>query len=772
MKQKSIILKLLPFIIGSLFLITLSVHALSKRQLTNIIDKSQQKIFSEKIDVVWESLQQVNTQLEETGMVEAYIDDFQTTEINRLTNIYYRQLHSPVKPILMNEQATILLHPSVPTGQTLKEDNGTPFIYPETESGQFYTTFAGEKTWYIYRVFRPWKWVIAYAVPLRKKYEDVQQFSSLLFGIMFTISVVVASLLSLIIAKIIYPIKTLTTATVNISQGHLDHPITISTNDEIGVLADSFDRMRNAIREQITQLSLEVEERKRVENELRDLKGYLADIINSMPSAIIGIDAKLVITLWNLKAEKLTGISAQEAFAKPLHTVYPELKEVYTLIAKSMEYGETRKITNRERLIGTTPVYEDLTIYPLTTHSAQNPGAVIRIDDVTKEHELELQLHHSNKMDAIGQLAGGIAHDFNNMLGGVLGAAQLLQTTTDSDNPRNEKYINIIIKSATRAAELTKKLLAFGRKGKIVSTAIDIHVLLTDAVDILSRTIDKKVRINKVLQAENPVITGDSSGLLNAFINLGINASHAMPNGGTLHIRTSNLILDAAFCTNSSFEISEGEYIQIAFEDNGTGIKPEHIEKIFTPFFTTKQQGDGAGLGLAAVYGTVKAHNGSITVDSILERGTTFTLLLPCSEDSVSNKPANTGYRKGSGNVLLVDDEEIMRIVGQQMLKELGYTVQLAESGEEAVQFIRDKGELIDVIIIDIIMPVMDGKEAIKRIREINTDVKIILSSGFAKKEQLSEIAHFDITGFLHKPYRMPELSKIMEEALAEQSDN
>lgn len=765
MKIRSITLKLLPFIIGSFILVTFSVLVLSKVQLTKLIDKSQQEIFEEKLDVIWESLKRVDDRLQQTGLVEAYADDFKSSIITNLQNTYYRQPQINFKPIIVDSTSKVLMHPTLPAGHILENGSENLFAPRPDARGEFYTTVSGEKVWYIYREFEPWKWIVVYAVPLAEKYADVRKFSVLLFVTMFTITLLVAGALSFIITRLMRPISELTGITSQISKGNLDQPINIRTSDEIGVLANSFDSMRNAIQEQISRLSQEVSERKKIENELRDLERYLSDIINSMPSAIIGIDDHFRITQWNTNAANITGIPAAEAYNRSLDEVYPEFSEIYSLIAESMEQFDTKRLVKRERQTANGLVYEDLTIYPLASQATRGGGAVIRIDNVTKEYELEMQINHSSKMDAIGQLAGGVAHDFNNMLAGILGAAQLLQAVTVEHSPQAANYIDIIIKSSTRAADLTKKLLAFGRKGKIVSTSIDIHALIDDTIDILTRTIDKKVIVKKSLEAQHHFIVGDTSGLQNVFMNLGINASHAMSDGGELNIVTRNTCLDSKYCDDSPFEISAGEYIQIEFKDSGHGILPEHLKKIFDPFFTTKIQGKGAGLGLSAAYGTVQDHHGVISVESQLQQGTTFSILLPCSEEQKMEIIPEPEIARGVGTVLLVDDEEVIRVTGKHMLEQMGYTVHVAENGKEAVRFMRNGTHRIDVIILDMIMPVMDGKEAVESIRKMDANVKIIISSGFIKKDQLSTLNGLMLDGFIHKPYRMSELSQIMAQA-------
>ena len=286
--------------------------------------------------------------------------------------------------------------------------------------------------------------------------------------------------------------------------------------------------------------------------------------------------------------------------------------------------------------------------------------------------QLERVLAHSQKMDAIGQLAGGIAHDFNNMLGGIVGAAEMLSMYLP-DDPKARKFHQLIMESAGRSADLVKKLLAFSRNNPQLSSTIDVHDVLRETIMLLENTIDRRVVITVNLEAKESTIIGDPTQLQNSFLNMGINSSHAMPSGGTLCFSTRNLQLDAAYCRNSTFEIEPGEFLEIEIRDDGHGIELEHMGMIFDPFFTTKDQDKGTGLGLSAVYGSMQQHKGAVTVYSEVGCGTTFHLFLPVvSGRTELIQRVKPEAIKGSGTILVVDDEEVMRITAKAILEELG----------------------------------------------------------------------------------------------------
>ncbi len=383
-----------------------------------------------------------------------------------------------------------------------------------------------------------------------------------------------------------------------------------------------------------------------------------------------------------------------------------------------------------------------------------------------KQLKLESQLSQSQKMDAVGQLAGGIAHDFNNMLGAIMGFSELLLLPKFDLSDKAKSHVHMILKSAKRAADLTAQILTFSRKNNVELTLVDLHKILDDTHIIFSKTIDKQIKIFINKGAEHCNVTGDPAGLQNMLLNIGINASHAMPDGGTLHITTKNISLNEKYCEISPFSIVPGKYLEIEIRDNGTGISIENQKKIFEPFFTTKAQGEGTGLGLSTVYGLVQAYRGCVTVYSEEGEGTAFHVMLPLNLDHDIPEKASEQIITGSGTVLFVDDEELIRLSGESIFNELGYHVILANNGQEAVdQFIKNKNK-IDLVVLDMIMPEMNGTETFYKLREIDAHCKIIVASGFTKDENLKELYKHGLIGFVKKPFRITEISRQIANAL------
>ncbi len=577
------------------------------------------------------------------------------------------------------------------------------------------------------------------------------------------ISIIISFALAILLSrKTLRSIKNLTDSSSEIAEGNLDYPIDINSKDELGILAHSFSIMRESIKRQLSELKTEIKEHKVTTEKLMHLRNYLTNIIDSMPSMLIGVDANGVITQWNLEAAKITGYTTEETIGKKLDQIIPRLSPHMKQIEKAIETREKIFNPKLKHDVDGKSVYEDLTIYPLVING--EVGAVIRVDNITKEFEIEQQLNQSRKMDAIGQLAGGIAHDFNNMLAAIMAAAQILQNPKRNLDEKGLQFVNMILDASKQSADLVSKLLAFGRKGKVSSSTVDIHHVIDETVSLLSRTIDKRIKIIIIKQADSPTIIGDKTAILNALLNLGINASYSMPKGGSLTLESRNVYLNKNYCELSQFDISEGHYLEVAVRDTGCGIPQENINKIFEPFFTTKEQGVGSGLGLASVYGTVQDHKGSINVYSELGTGTVFHLYIPCSTQAVESVKKDEPLIHGTGKVLLVDDEDLILKTGKFTLEELGYTVVTAKNGAEAVDMYKNIYTDIDLVIMDMIMPEMNGSEAFYEMKKINPDCKVIISSGFTKDENLNQLKNDGLLGHMQKPFRDSELSKLLSE--------
>jgi PAS domain S-box-containing protein len=530
---------------------------------------------------------------------------------------------------------------------------------------------------------------------------------------------------------------------------------------EINVLGNAFARMTQQLSQTIADLQTKNEQLAISEQETRESRALLDSIINSMPSVIIGLDPHLRVTQWNSKAEHLTRLPAHAVHLRPLEEVFPRIGPHVDTIRHSIETNHVRVIPSHHEDAGGKRHHSEMTVYPLLSHGLR--GAVLRIDDTTERVEMEQRLRQSQKMDAVGHLAGGMAHDFNNMLGGILGAADVLRLRVGADEV---PLVQTISTAAERSSELIRKLLSFARKEHVALAPVDMHQVIADTAALLQRTLDKRITIEQQCAPQRALVMGDRGQLQSSLLNMGINAGQAMPAGGTLTFSTSLVTFDDQYCQRSSFPLRPGAYVRIEIRDTGTGISREHLKRIFEPFFTTKAQDKGTGLGLAAVYGSVQQHQGEILVDSEPGRGTVFTLHLPLTEAPQPEEPAHAEPVAGEGEILIIDDEPVIRIAVRFMLEGLGYTVHEAENGQAGVEFYRQHGHRIDLVLLDMLMPVMDGTECFRHLKALNPAVRVVIASGFTRDADLGGLLDEGLCGFIRKPYTLEQLSVTLHRIL------
>ncbi len=377
---------------------------------------------------------------------------------------------------------------------------------------------------------------------------------------------------------------------------------------------------------------------------------------------------------------------------------------------------------------------------------------------------LESQLIQAQKMESIGTLAAGIAHDFNNLLTGILGYTSLLKMQMDTEDEFYD-YVDGIEKPAKRCAELTQRLRGIAKQTEFQKKPMCLNDTIGEVVQLLERTIDKKILIQTYLESNLRAVNADSGQMHQVVLNIGINARDAMPMGGELTITSENIILDAKFC-RSRINAHPGEYVKISIADNGVGIDKKHIDRLFEPFFSTK--GVGSGLGLSIVYNIIQSHDGFVDIESELGKGAIFTIYLPASYEALSEE-ADEEYvlLKGTETILIVDDEEIVRDTTSLMLTNLGYQVYLASDGMEAIKLYPRHKDEIDLIILDIIMPKMDGQQTYAHLKQINPDVRVLISSGYSQHGIIEEmLSDKGVVGFVNKPHGMMQLSKAVRKAL------
>lgn len=509
-------------------------------------------------------------------------------------------------------------------------------------------------------------------------------------------------------------------------------------------------------------------ERKRTEAALRQSEERYRDLVENAHDIIYSHDLQGNYTSINKAGEVITGYTVEEALKLNLSdSVAPEsLPKAREMIRRKLagehvtayEIEITAKDGRRVTVEANTKlVYQD--------------GVPVGVQgiarDISDRKQLEDQLRQSQKMEAIGQLAGGVAHDFNNLLTAIIGYSGLALQRIEDESPL-KPYIEEIKKAGDRAANLTRQLLAFGRKQILQPLPLNLNDVITDLNKMLRRLIGEDIRLAARLDFDLKKIKADPGQIEQVLMNLVVNARDAMPRGGNLTIETANIQIDEEYA-GRHIGVSSGAYVMLAVSDNGTGMDDETEAKIFEPFFTTKEKGKGTGLGLSTVYGIVKQSGGNIWVYSEPGHGTTFKIYLPQIDDpvrTVQAKPEDDSIPGGSETVLLVEDEDVVRGLAQRILEEAGYRVITANGGAEAVTWCANNAETIHLLLTDVVMPDLSGKELAERVTSLRPQTKVLFMSGYTDEAIVHHGVLDSNVEFLQKPFTPTALSRKVRQAL------
>jgi PAS domain S-box-containing protein len=520
------------------------------------------------------------------------------------------------------------------------------------------------------------------------------------------------------------------------------------------------------------ELRQQIDERKRAEAARAEEQERLSVTLRSIGEGVITIDTAGCVTLLNKVAEQLTGWPRAEALGRPIRAVFRLLDHQKGTVQTSAveEALQGNKLVNRTRLtlLASRNEVEYLIAEsgaPMRDQHGKIIGAVLVFRDMTERQKIEEKLVRADRLESIGVLAGGIAHDFNNILTAIMGNISLASMYAKEDDKVSKRLDNAE-KAALRAQDLTQQLLTFSKGGVPLKRLASIKDLVQDSVDFSLRGSNVRCELaldNALWWAD--VDTGQMSQVMH---NLIINANQAMPHGGILAVRAENAIVDDG-CPEVLIDLKPGRYAKIIIEDEGCGIAEEQLQKIFDPYFTTKD--GGSGLGLFTTYSIVKKHDGHIDVVSSLDVGTTFSIYLPASErtcdasDSVAPGPTS-----GSGKVLVMENEEEVCDVIEGILLHFGYHVVFAKDGIEAIvayQYAKDIRAPFDAIIMDLTIPGgMGGEEAIERLRELDPDVKAIVASGYANDPIMVDYQAYGFVSRITKPYRTDTLYQTLQEVI------
>jgi PAS domain S-box-containing protein len=505
-------------------------------------------------------------------------------------------------------------------------------------------------------------------------------------------------------------------------------------------------------------------ERKQTEEKIRE-QAALLDIATDA-ILVRGLDHRIVF--WNKGAERVFGWSASEASGQDAsHLLYKTLSPqldtaLHTVLERGEWQGELQKVTKAGKEI----IVQSR--WTLVRDEADHPASILTVDtDITETKRLEAQFLRTQRLESLGTLASGIAHDFNNILTPILATAQLLPLKLPHIDDQTRRLLELLEESARRGADLVKQILSFAKGAEGKRIPMQVGHLVLEVEKIIKRTFPKSIEIQaQVLTHKLWTINADATQIHQVLTNLCVNARDAMPAGGVLSLTAENLVVDQHYAQmNPGLQV--GSYVLITVSDTGMGMSPEVTERIFEPFFTTKEPGKGTGLGLSTALGIVESHGGCLKVYSEVGRGSEFRVYLPTIEQPVAQPPQAPELPLGQGElILVVDDEAPIRELSQTALETYGYRVITAKDGVDAITLYAQSADDISLVLMDLMMPTMDGMTAIHTLQQLNPHVKVVVTSGLPRNGRFADLPSHPVRAFLSKPHTIQELLTILRQVL------
>lgn len=563
------------------------------------------------------------------------------------------------------------------------------------------------------------------------------------------------------------PLKELAATAREISGGNFGKKATIELDDEIGELAEDFNTMSTRLHEQF--------------EELRRTRSYLSNVVNSLSSALVAVDREGVVTEWNQAARAMTGLKPEDAIGMKVWEAIPMLAGSGDVLERAVVTRKPEAFPRRsdgpDPFSGDGSRYIDVSLFPLVNNCVE--GAVYRFDDVTEIERKDRQLRQAQKMEMIGNLASGIAHDFNNVLQGIMGNASLLSVQFEEGGELDlveAKYqVSTLLSISSHAKELVKQLMGLARREELALKDADLRAIVEGTLSICETSFDKAIEIERRLPGAAAPVHADPVLLEQVFLNVCVNAAHAMtimraPGaklGGRLVVELKPFHAEESFVLMHPLS-KRGDYWVVEISDTGVGMDSQTMEKVFNPFFTTKGKGQGTGLGLSTAYGITRQHGGFIDLYSSPGVGTAFRIYLPALKGAAprfAGERRDAGFERGSGAVLIVDDEDSVRIVTGSMLAKAGYEPVLCSSAEEAVGALRARPDIV-AAILDVSMPRIAGDEALRMVLAERRDLRILVATGFRMDPRVDLMLAGGAKAFLQKPFEIAELASILKSVI------
>jgi PAS domain S-box-containing protein len=500
---------------------------------------------------------------------------------------------------------------------------------------------------------------------------------------------------------------------------------------------------------------------------LKQSERQYADLYENAPDIYLTVDHGHRIVACNQMGAHLLGMAKEDIVGQSFERLFVEDRRdaLHTALEQMFAQGHELRTGEEQILMNDGGrMYVSLNSSLVVDQLGKSTTARIVARDISERKMMEAALLHAQKIDSIGNLAGGVAHDFNNILASILGAASIIRRRS-SPKTSLGKYVEIIENASRRGSSLTRQLLTFARKTETFTKPVNVNAIIQETIQLFERSVSKEITAMVDLTPDVVQVYGDEGQIQQALLNLFLNARDAMPNGGVLSVRSRVVSVDAH--TPSGFlSFKPGRYVLITVSDTGSGIPRDDQNRIFEPFFTTKDQ--GTGLGLSVFYGVIQSHAGFFDLESEIGEGTTFSIYLPEARvqapPAVRRRPQRPP--RGRENILVVDDEQSVCQVAHDMLSDLGYTVTFVNDGREGVDFYRTRQGSVDLILLDMNMPVMGGREAFEQLRRINPTIRIIIMTGYGKGILEEPTFSSEVNGFIQKPFELEELALKVRQAL------
>lgn len=751
--------------LGILLLVSIAIVIAGGTAITKISYELNRKLMMKEINTLQADIRTAVNVLKQSGVfgVESYHLKAQSDLLAELGEKYTSEEDSGTLIIVQKDNGVPLLN-----GPVEREDLSFLQGLTANTSGNLSHTYNGKSRFFCYDSYDDWSWLLILYEDDEKLLEVRRTFLTSVLIIMVVSLAAGASYLVWSTSRIIRPIRQLAFTAGEISHGNWDAALpTVKSSDEISYLTESFREMSVNLSSTYTNLNENLIKVKKSQEELSTEKERLAVTLRSIGDGVICTDTEGRITLLNKVAEELTGWSQEDALGQPFYTIFSIVGEViaghnydYNDILVRLQKGSSNGFADLTRLVSKHNIERVISTSgaPIFDVNGIALGAILVFRDISESVKLQEELIKAYKLESVGILAGGIAHDFNNLLTGILGNISLAKLAAEENEALLSK-LDTAEKASLRAKDLTAQLLTFSKGGEPVRRLTSLFRVIEES--IMFAMAGSNCRCEQFTEQDLWSVEADEGQISQVLHNLVINASQAMSDGGTIQVVSENVIVKES----EALLLEPGKYIRISVKDSGSGIDRASLAKIFDPYFTTKA--GGSGLGLASAYSIVRKHNGQIQVHSEHGKGSTFSVYLPASNrEAETTEHFSQSLTKGSGMVLVVDDEDLVKDVTGKMLMSLGYSVEFASEGETAVKMYEKhlaQGSRYDLVIMDLTIPGgMGGKDAILELKQLDPEVLVIVSSGYANDPIMANYRDYGFSAVLSKPFNIEELSKTL----------